>query len=775
MKFTCESLRMSVLSGLAALVLLSPAAAEAQFHGAVEGTVTSTSGAPIVGASVALGAPARIARTDSAGRYSFFSVPLGDQRIEFRALGFKPAARLAEVRSTEPVRVDVVLEISVVTLPDVVVSTTRDARLASRTAMSVDVIGTAEIEEARAHHPADIVNRAPGVYVSNAGGEGHFTAIRQPISTKALYAYLEDGVPTRSTGFFNHNALYEINLPQAGRIEVIKGPGSAIYGSDAIGGVVNSFTRDPSTSPEAEAFVEGGSATYLRALGTASGRTGASGFRADGNFTTSNGWRDGASYERQSGTVRWDLTLSPASRLKTIATVSHIDQPGDGGSDVSLDDFENQPTRVYTPIAYRRVVAARLSSELQVQRGASTFGATLFSRYNTLDLMPSWQLSFDPQVWESSNRSIGLLARYQRRIAPLNASISTGMDLEYSPGSRLETEITPVRDGSLFTSYSMGQVQYDYDVAFWQVAPYAQADIALLPSVQLDAGLRFDNLGYSYESNLEPLATGRHRRPQSTDVSFARLSPKLGVSWEIRPAVSVFGSFRTAFRAPSESQLFRQGSAESTVDLEPVKAESFEAGVRALIGGVATIEATAYAMKLHDDILTFFNPADGLRLTQNAGSTTHRGIEVGLGVSPIREVRLDVAASYARHRYDTWRPSVADDYSGNEMELAPRVMTNARIAWRPGVLEGALLALEWVRLGSYYMDPDNTHKYDGHDLFNVQASVSVLDHLRLMGRVTNLADVRYAETSSYNAQQGERFRPGTPRQLFVGAQYRFGQ
>ena len=775
MQFRCTSSRLSVLSVLAALVLLTPGGAEAQFRGIVQGTVTTKTGVPVAGASVALGAPARLTRTDSAGRYAFEDVPLGDQRIEFRALGFKPAVRLAAVTSTDPVRMDVVLETSVVTLPDVVVSTTRDARLASRTAMSVEVIGSSEIAETRAHHPADIVNRAPGVYVSNAGGEGHFTAIRQPISTKALYAYLEDGVPTRSTGFFNHNALYEVNLPQAGRIEVIKGPGSAIYGSDAIGGVVNSFTREPSTTPEAELFVEGGSAAYLRALGTASGRVGSSGIRADANITTSDGWRDGAPYDRQSGTVRWDFTLGAGARLKTIATMSHVDQPGDGGSDVSLDDYQNQPTRVYTPIAFRRVIAARLSSELEVQQGASTFGATLYSRYNTLDLMPSWQLSFDPQVWESRNRSIGLLARYQRQVAELDASLSAGVDLEYSPGSRVETGITPTRDGPVFTSYTTDEVQYDYDVAFWQVAPYAQADIALLPSLQLDAGLRFDNLGYSYENHLGPLATGRHRRPASTDVRFARLSPKLGVAWQVRPAVSVFGSFRTAFRAPSESQLFRQGSAESTVDLEPVKAESFEAGVRALIGGMATIEATAYSMKLHDDILTFFNPDDGLRLTQNAGSTTHRGIEVGVGVSPVRDVRLDLAASYARHRYDAWQPSTVEDYSGNEMELAPRVMTNARLSWHPGKLRGAMLALEWVRLGSHYMDPGNTHKYEGHDLLNVQASVPVLDHLKLMGRVTNLANARYAETSSFNAQQGERFRPGTPRQLFVGAQYRFGQ
>ena len=74
----------------------------------------------------------------------------------------------------------------------------------------------------------------PGVHVNVTGGEGHMTAIRQPITTSAVYIYLEDGIPTRSTGFYNHNVLYEINVPQLAGIEVSKGPGSALYGSDAM-------------------------------------------------------------------------------------------------------------------------------------------------------------------------------------------------------------------------------------------------------------------------------------------------------------------------------------------------------------------------------------------------------------------------------------------------------------------------------------------------------------------------------------------------------------
>ncbi|MGH7525372.1 MAG: TonB-dependent receptor, partial [Gemmatimonadales bacterium] len=625
----------------------------------------------------------------------------------------------------------------------------------------------------RGHHPSELVNRTAGVYVSNFGGEGHATAIRQPITTKALYAYLEDGVPIRSTGFFNHNALYEINIPQSGRLEVIKGPGPAVYGSDAVGGVINAFTREPSAQPEAELFVEGGSTTYVRGLGSASSTFGRSGLRADLNITRADGWREATPYDRQSGTVRWDFHLSERSRLKTVAAFSHIDQPGDGGSDLSAEDYSAAPSRTYTPIAFRRVVAGRLSTELQVRRENSLFSATLYARHNELDLLPSWQLSFDPQVWESRNNSIGLLTRWRRTVAPLRANLSTGVDLEYSPGSRLETEIETQRAGQVFAGYTVGEVQYDYDVAFWQASPYAQADVVLPGRVHVSAGARYDRIGYEYDNNLGVLTTGSHRRPASTGVSFERLSPKLGATWEITPNANLFASYREAFRAPSESQLFRQGSAESTVDLKPVRARSWEAGFRTALGGVVTLEATGYSMRLRDDILTFFDPQNGLRLTQNAGATNHRGVELGLGLALVQGLRLDGAVSYAKHTYATWQPRPGVDYTGNEMELAPRFLGNTRLSYRPPFLSSGVIAVEWVRLGSYWMDPENTHKYEGHDLFNVFATVPVMAHLELSGRMTNLADRRFAETSSFNAQQGERFRPGAPRQFYLGAQYRF--
>ena len=342
-----------------------------------------------------------------------------------------------------------------------------------------------------------------------------------------MYAYLEDGVPIRSTGFFNHNALYEINIPQAGRIEIIKGPGTAVYGSDAVGGVVSVFTRDPSENPEAELFVEGGSSTYVRALGTASATFGRDAFRT-------------RPQRHQRRRLARRLALRSAERHPPVG--SSPERPGSPQD--RRRDLPHRPAGRRGRRSHRRRLRERPVADLHLDRLPAGHGGPAlerdpgtressrpseprcYARYNELDLLPSWQLGFDPQTWESKHQSLGLLTRYRHSLTALRTNLSTGVDLEYSPGSRLETQILPDRAGLVFTGYTVGEMQYDYDVSFYQVAPYAQADVALPARVNLSAGVRYDHLGYDYTNLLSVVDTGSHRRPASTDVSFDRLSPE---------------------------------------------------------------------------------------------------------------------------------------------------------------------------------------------------------------------------------------------------------
>ena len=105
--------------------------------------------------------------------------------------------------------------------------------------VAIAVLSPKMIEETKAQRIDYLLNKVSGVYMPSIGNEQHMMAIRQPISLKGLYLFLEDGMPIRTSGLYSSNALIEINTSNIHLIEILKGPASALYGAEAIGGVVN--------------------------------------------------------------------------------------------------------------------------------------------------------------------------------------------------------------------------------------------------------------------------------------------------------------------------------------------------------------------------------------------------------------------------------------------------------------------------------------------------------------------------------------------------------
>jgi len=654
-------------------------------------------------------------------------------------------------------------------LQQIVVSASREVQRRAETAATINVIGAAEIARIRPTHPSELLNRMPGVWVNVTGGEGHMTAIRQPKTTNPVYLFLENGVPTRSTGFFNHNALYESNVPQAERIEVVKGPATALYGSDAIGGIINVLTRAPGDVPPLQLTAEGGAHGFLRLLAAGSHATSSGGVLGELNLTRTDGWREGTAYDRQSATLRWDHRASPATSVRSMATYSRVDQGTAGSSAISEEDFRNDPERNYTPISYRDVQAMRASVAIDHMRGNTLFSVTPFVRWNRMEMLPNWSLTYDPAISETGHSSVGALLKVRRELGRMRARAIGGLDVDYSPGLHREWRVTPQRTGPVFTDYTRADLIYDYDVAFWSASPYVQLEASPTERLRLSGGLRYDLSGYEYDNALGPLQTGAHRRPASTSVSYAHLSPKLGAVLAVNDALNVFGAYSHGFRTPSEGQLFRQGRALETVALEPVKADNYELGANMQFSRVR-LDLALYRMTKRDDLLAFVHD-DGSTETVNAGRTLHRGVEVGAAVLLPAELRLDVAYANARHTYEEWSTRTGADFSGREMEDAPRHTGSAGISWLPTRWSGLSAAVEAQHIGSYWMDAANTQQYDGHTLLNVRAEVPLPGSAALFLRVSNLLDERYAENAAYTAARGAEYAPGMPRALHVGVRY----
>ena len=128
-------------------------------------------------------------------------------------------------------------------LSPVIVTANKLKEKRSQAPIAISILSSKLIEETKAQRIDALLNKVSGVYMPTIGGEQHMMSIRQPISLKGLYLYLEDGMPIRTSGLFSSNSLIEINTANIYSIEVIKGPASALYGAEAIGGVVNFLSQ----------------------------------------------------------------------------------------------------------------------------------------------------------------------------------------------------------------------------------------------------------------------------------------------------------------------------------------------------------------------------------------------------------------------------------------------------------------------------------------------------------------------------------------------------
>jgi iron complex outermembrane receptor protein len=672
------------------------------------------------------------------------------------------------------------------------VTGTREAESLLQTPASVGIVQEDAISFAAPSHPEQIMSQVPGVAVAVTNGEGHTTAIRHPFTTSPLYLFLEDGVPTRATGFFNHNALYELNVPAASGIEVVRGPGTALYGSDAIGGIVNVLTRAPAPDAGGSVSLEGGSYGWYRLLASADtgiGRLG--GLRADLNISHTDGWRKATDYDRLSVGLRWDHALSDRTTMRTILNVTRIDQQTGANSPLIREDYLNNPKKNNFSIAFREVEALRLSSAWEHLIGDYTLvSITPYVRRNVMDLNASFRLAFDPTIARSEVWSYGVLAKWRRDFPELmQARVIAGIDVDYSPGSREEDNLLVTRTGTgadrNYESYTLGTRIYDYDVDYRSASPYLHTEFSPTTRMRVMAGLRYDDIRYDMSNRLAgdvnattPIGPRLFHQIPDAEAEFSHWSPKFGLTYALHPSAHLYASHNHGFRVPSESQLFRAGGdtnpdraevrAENALSLKPIKADQTEIGVRGEVAGWR-YDLVAYLLRKRDDLVNQTDPLTDVSITVNAGETEHKGVELGLGREFGSSWRFDTAVSHARHRYVDW---VSDgvDYSGTEMESAPRWMANTRLTWL--ATRATRAQLEWIHIGSYWLDAQDQAtygKYEGHDLLNLRLTHRLNESVEVFGRVMNLTDERYADSASISSQT-RVYSPGLPRTWYAGVE-----
>lgn len=658
-------------------------------------------------------------------------------------------------------------------LDTISVTANRDQELTLDVPASIGVIDEKTVELDQTHYQKDLFNSIAGVRVSQTGSTiGHTTSIRMPSNTGPYYLFLQDGIPVQSSGFFNHNGLAYTNFSSAGSAEVLKGAGTALYGSDAVAGTINVISKDPSLEKGYTLSTDLGSYGFYRsALSGSTGLNNDSSLGFDISNSGSDGWRDHTRTKRSEANVTHFVSLDDNNSFKTVFSMNQT-RADMAGSLIGLDELYNNTESVGDIQAaldsgqeiQRKFDFARLSTEwTHLLNDTIELSTIAYLRRNRNRYIATWERNL-PQN-DSKTDSAGVM--FKMNIDMESMRWIFGTDIEYTKADNTYSQLFDYVPSGFGSSVPAGDI-YDYEVNYFAIAPYASAAFQLNDDLSLEAGLRYDHNSYDYSNNLDDgqYASSAYSRASSdTDPSFDHWSPKLSLSYRLDDQQNIYARFANGFRIPQASRLYSLKTNNIDFELDPEVTDTFEVGYK-LATQDQRLDVAIYHMRIDDTIVRRENTS-GDRYYVNGGKTEHQGIELSVFQQVTSEFSTRLAYSYSEHKF------VNDsEYNDNEQANAPNDIANLRLIFSPEKTPGLSLSYELEYVGEYWLDDDNTRTYDGYTITHLKGLYEINQQVSVNAKINNLTNKIYAESASFSYGK-EKYTPGTPRHFYVGIEYTF--
>jgi len=725
---------------------------------------------PLTGANISV--PGKPATFQSDAHGSFLVTSPGQiDSIYISLVGYRPQ-KLPVINSF----MNIGLTASFTNLNEVIVSANREVQKRVEAPVAIQVISKTTINDTKATRLDMLVNKIPGVFMVDLGNEQHSMSIRQPLGYGNLFLYMEDGIPIRTIGDFNHNALIEINQASLEKIEVIKGPASSLYGSEAVGGAINFITQAPSQIPTAKVQAELGSMGYKRSDFFISNTFRKLGLYLGGYHANQDQAQNlHNDFNKTALTFRADYNFNERTKLTTTADYIHYKTDQKGGLD-SAHFYDKNYVSSYR-FTYRKVNSFRVKSALShAWRNTNKISVTGFYRYSAIGQNPFYYIAniagnpgkANGQINKDAFRSFGAIVQHSKSYNFLHTRLITGVSADFSPATYNAKYINVDRDaGGIYYQYSStDSLLTSYNVDLLNTAIYMQLELSPVEKLKFVAAARYDRMDYKFDNHLSP---GAYTGAPDDRNEFDHFTPKLGLTYDLNKNRGIYVNYSVGFAPPNITDLY---SGVKVPTLKPSLYRNYElGGWFAFANNKGYAEISFYQLDGSNEIISVRLP-DGTYQNQNAGETRHRGIEANVKLTPTENLLIRVGATSAEHRYVDY---VQDrkNYSKNLMSQAPRYIINSEITYKPAFLEGFRVSLEYQGLGSYYTDAANSRKYKGFTIFNARMGY-LIGGLELFVNCINMTDVIYATTvekSSY----GTTYRPGQLRSLNIGASYYFNK
>jgi vitamin B12 transporter len=589
------------------------------------------------------------------------------------------------------------------TLPPIVVTANRTPTPAAEVGSAVTVITRQQLEDRQIRQLSDVLREVPGVAVNRTGPAGQTTQIRIRGSESNQTLVLIDGVEVNDPSSESEFDFAHLTADDIERIEVLRGPQSALYGSDAIGGVVNIVTRHGQGPVGGTASVEGGGYGTLRGHASVSGGNddldyliGTAGVRTDGSSSARNGSEaDGT----RNGTIYTRIGLHPSELVEI--------------------DVVGRYTRYRTDLdGFAGGVGAIDSKD---DADGSTFLGRVQGKLKLLD--GRWEhivgLSYTDDSRDYRDGDDIITSSYRGK--------TTRVD--YQTNLTLDSEAVLPAEHRLTFAVDHDEQQADSDSGFADFSRrigatglVGQYQLGLFDSLFLTGSVRHD-----LNDLFNDTTTWRVTAAYKVEATGTKLRASYGTGVKNPTLFELYG-FTNTYRG--------------NPDLKPEHAEGWDAGFdQEIWGDRVVLDATWFEQRISDLIV-----GTGQSSTNLPGTATARGVELGLSVTPVDDLTIRAAYTYTD----------AEDATGEELVRRPRNLASLNVNYR--FLEGAAN----VNLGVDYNGPQKDLAFDevfnsspvtldGYTLVNLAASYQVSDRVQVYGRIDNLLDEDYEEVWTYGA------------------------
>ncbi len=764
-------LQTSVSLLLSAMLILASTVLAAQ-RGRVEGAVKDPSGSNLVNARLFLreisGAIVYQSHTDSNGQFAL-DVNEGNYLLTVEASGFSQTEKIElEIKAGETKNTDVHLIVAAIS-DHLVVTATRTPTPDDEIAGSVSIISSQDLQRKAQSQISEPLRLIPGLAVLQSGGRGSITSIFTRGGESDYNKVLIDGVPVNAAGgLFDFGFLTPENLE---RVEVVRGPRSALFGSDAMTGVIQLITRRGATeTPELELSGEGGNLDYHRETAIFSGLTRWFDYAASFAYENTDGRFRNSDFLNRSASINLGFKLGSHADLRLT---SRLNNNTLGVPDAVARQFADPDQRQkHHDMALSGLFDWRTTSRW------SQSARFLFSEFETH--------SFDPAAEDLSKPDTPLLPPG----AFGNDFAFSFRDHQKRLGFHYQT-IAALSSANVLT----GGVDFEHEAAvftddFSRVSPernnlglYIQDQLAFADRVFVTAGVRLErNTGEVPGDLREALASLGNTVPIG-DVGFGvKVNPKIAATFFARRhqtgnfgATRFNASFGTGIKEPSLVEAFSPSIFFlGNPSLKPERAISFDAGmVQEFFNRKASFEVTYFDNRFRDQIVFVFDPltfgavqlADG-RLTNfvNQERARARGLELTGAARPALKLTVTASYTFLRSRLNESETSPAE--VGLPLIRRPRHSGAFEIYWLDnrfdlsfdGSLVGKRRDLDPIS-GSRFNLQQQPIFNDGYAKLNLAGSYRINHRLTAFARVENILNQDYEEILGFPAYQAN-FRAG---------------